>query len=221
MRLPVWDAPLRLFHWTLAVLVTFSFVTGKVGGDWMAWHMRSGYAILTLLAFRIGWGFFGGETARFSRFLRGPATAARYVRDLVARRYPGGIGHNPLGGWAVLAMLAIVLTQAISGLFVDDEISNQGPLAVKAPGAIVTRMSAIHDFNQWLVLAIALLHVAAIATYWKLLRRNLVSPMVTGEAEVPAGTAPPSMGSRIAALAWLLLCAAGVYLLVVVYPAAR
>ena len=219
MRLPVWDAPLRLFHWALAALVTFSFVTGQVGGAWMAWHMRSGYALLALLLFRIGWGFFGGETARFASFLRGPAAIRGYLEAVAGGRYPQIAGHNPLGGWAVLALLAVVLLQAISGLFVDDEISNQGPLVAKVSGAWVARMTSLHGINRWLVLGAVIVHLAAIAAYRVFFRRDLVSPMVTGLAEVAEGTRAPRPGSILAAAAWLAACAAAIYGLVMVYPA--
>ena len=217
-RILVWDAPLRLFHWALATLVVFSFVTGKIGGDWLAWHMRSGYAILTLLLFRIAWGVVGSETARFASFLRGPGHAVAYVRSMVAGAHRRVPGHNPLGGWAVLAMLAALLVQAASGLFVDDEIMTRGPLAVKASEATVGRMSALHSYNEWVILGLVALHLAAIASYYFAFRNDLVRPMVHGYMEAPAEVAQPAR--RPAWLAALLLAAAAsmVYWLVVVFP---
>src|SRR5687768_6923270 len=119
VRVHAWDAPVRLFHWALAALVVFSYVTGKLGGGWMAWHMKSGYCILTLLLFRLAWGFLGGTTARFAGFLRGPRAAVEHVRAIASRRLAARAGHNPLGGWMVVAMLAALLTQATAGLFAD------------------------------------------------------------------------------------------------------
>jgi len=139
-RIRVWDAPVRLFHWALAALAVFSFVSGKLGGAWLDWHMRSGYAILTLLLFRLAWGVVGSHTARFASFVRGPASVRTYLRERGARGMPG---HNPLGGWSVVAMLASLLVQAASGLFADDEIATRGPLAVKVSNAMVARMSAM------------------------------------------------------------------------------
>jgi cytochrome b len=216
--MPVWDAPLRLFHWALAALVAFSFVTGKVGGEWMAWHLRSGYAILALLLFRIAWGFAGGEAARFASFVRGPATVWAHVRSTLARRYHRAPGHNPLGGWSVLAMLAALLLQAGSGLFADDEISTQGPLTGKVSNAFVARMSALHSYNEWLVAGLVALHVAAVAWYQWGARVDLIGPMVHGSVAVDAPLAAPRQ--RPAWLAALLaaLAAGAVYALVVVYP---
>ena len=83
-RVTVWDAPLRLFHWALAILVVFSYTTGKLGGDWMVWHIRSGYCILTLLVFRLAWGMAGSSSARFAGFVRGPRAALAYARALAS-----------------------------------------------------------------------------------------------------------------------------------------
>ena len=219
MRITVWDAPVRLFHWVLAVLVVFSFVSGKVGGAWLPWHMRSGETILALLVFRVLWGFAGSETARFAGFLRGPRAALHYARETWASRHPRIVGHNPLGAWMVVAMLAILALQAFSGLFVDDEIATQGPLYAKASNAWIERMSAIHHVNQYVVLGAVVLHLVAIFVYWKVLRTNLVTPMLRGWAETDAmPAAVPRMGSSLLALAFLAVGAAAVYALVVVYP---
>lgn len=217
-RVPVWDAPLRLFHWALAGLVVFSYVTAKVGGAWLEWHMRSGYAILTLLAFRLAWGFAGSETARFASFIRGPRAALAYGRATLSGRHPQGIGHNPLGGWMVVAMLAILAVQAGSGLFVDDEIATQGPLAVKVSNAFVSRMSALHAFNQWLVVGAVALHLAAIATYRWALGAHLVGPMLHGKAALPAGARAPRLRSAWLAAAFVAASGAAVYWLVIVFP---
>lgn len=221
MKIVVWDAPVRLFHWALALLVVFSFVTGQLGGSWLEWHMRSGYAILALLLFRLLWGFAGSETARFAHFLRGPAAGLAYARETLARRKASSIGHNPLGGWMVMAMLAILLVQAVSGLFVDDEIATQGPLAVKVSNAFVARMGTLHHYNQWLVLGAVVLHVGAIVAYHRLLAARLVPPMVTGSLDVPEGTRQPRLRPAWLAAVLLAASAAATYWLVVVYPAAK
>lgn len=217
-RVLVWDSPVRLFHWALAALVVFSYVTGKVGGAWLEWHMRSGYAILALLLFRLAWGFAGSDTARFASFLRGPRAAAHYLRSILAGAPERMPGHNPLGGWAVLAMLAALLLQSTSGLFVDDEIATRGPLAVKASEATVSRMSAFHSYNEWVLVALVAVHVAAIALYHFAFRMNLAGPMLTGHMELPGSLQPPR--HRPAWLAAVLMAAAGafVYWLVVVFP---
>lgn len=219
-RVVVWDAPVRLFHWALAGLVVFSFVTGKVAGSWIEWHMKSGYAILALLLFRLAWGVAGSQTARFAAFVRGPRAALDYLRATIARRPPQVLGHNPLGGWMVIFMLAILLVQAVTGLFVDDEIANQGPLAVKVSNALVARLTTLHRYNEWVILGAVLLHLAAIATYHWGLRVNLVGPMVHGRMAVPAPVEAPRSASPVLAAVLFALACAAVYWLVAIYPRA-
>ena len=220
VRIRVWDLPTRIFHWALAVLVVFSFVTGKIGGTWLEWHMKSGYTILALLLFRVAWGFVGSDTARFSHFVRGPRAALGYARETWASRHPAIVGHNPLGGWMVVLMIALLLAQATTGLFVDDEISTQGPLTGKVSNALVARLTAIHHYNQWALVAAVVLHVLAIAYYRFGLRTDLVGPMVSGWMAPPTGVMPPQpvQRSSLAALALLAAAAAFVYWLVVLYP---
>ena len=220
VRVPVWDAPVRLFHWTLAIMVVFSFVTGKVAGSWLEWHMRSGYAILALLLFRLAWGVVGSQTARFAAFVRGPRAGVEYLRVILAGRPPQLPGHNPLGGWMVILMLAILLVQAATGLFVDDEISTQGPLAVKVSNAVVARMTTVHRYNEWVILGAIVLHVIAIATYYWGLRVNLVGPMVHGKMTLPAPVAPLRMAPSWLAVALFAIACAAVYWLVAIYPRA-
>jgi cytochrome b len=209
-----------MFHWALAALAVFSFTTGKVGGSWMEWHLKSGYAVLTLLLFRLAWGFIGTTTSRFAHFVRGPRAAIAYARGLWAERRSKAFGHNPLGGWMIVAMLAAFLVQALSGLFSDDEISTQGPLAAKVSNATVSRMSALHSYNEWVLVGLVALHVTAIAIYATAFRTPLAASMVHGWKVVEPGTALPQQrvaGSWRAAVA-LLRAAAFVYWLVAVYP---
>src|SRR5207248_8521952 len=167
------------------VLVVFSYATGKIGGAWMEWHMRSGYAILALLGFRLAWGFMGPGQARSASFLRGPSTAAAYVRALRGgerRRTPG---HNPLGGWMVMLMLALLLLQAGTGLFSNDESAHEGPLAAKVSEAMVDRMSAIHGWVQVVLVIAVALHVAAVLFYQLGLRIDVLRTMTAGAPTAP------------------------------------
>ena len=219
-RLRVWDVPTRAFHWLLAALGVFSFTTGKVGGSWMDWHLRSGYAILALLLFRIAWGFLGSDTARFSRFVRGPRAFIEHGRAILAGRHRPTLGHNPMGAWMIVMMLAALLAQASTGLFADDEIATQGPLAAKVSNALVERMSALHAWNGWIVLALMVVHVATIGFYQWLLDDDLVTPMVTGYRHGPQGWSEPPPGERstFVAIAVMAAACAFVYWLVAIYP---
>ena len=209
----VWDLPTRSFHWLLAVLVVASIVSAHVGGGAMTWHMRSGYAIFTLLAFRLVWGFVGGHWSRFATFFYAPSTSVGYLRGASRPHELHYVGHNPLGAWSVFALLGVLAAQVATGLVADDEISSNGPLLKYVSSA--TSRIATHwhkDFGQWTIVTLAVVHVGAIAYYWRRRGQNLVAPMLHGDkllaADVPA--AVDSAGSRALALAIAAACAIGV-----------
>ena len=189
----VWDLPVRLFHWVLVLLMVASFTTGKLGGSWLQWHFYSGYLILALVLFRLVWGLIGSDTARFSGFIRGPAHVLRYGRSLLGGPPQFHAGHNPLGGLMVVLMLALLLLQASTGLFVDDDIATRGPLADKVADATVSLMTRIHKININLLLACVGLHVAAALFYLLVKKDNLIVPMFTGIKAVPNGIREPAM----------------------------
>jgi cytochrome b len=209
----VWDMPTRLFHWLLVMLVITSFVTGAIGGLWMQYHKLSGYCILGLLVFRLAWGFVGGQHARFSAFVRGPGAVLAYARNLLHSELPGHLGHNPLGGWSVLALLTTLLVQAGTGLFANDDIMTEGPLYPWVSKATSDWLTQIHLFNQGLILALVCVHVAAVLFYLIIKHDNLIRPMFTGRKYWPGeGLSSTNRVARAALIAGL--CAAGVYLLV-------
>ena len=197
-----WDLPVRAFHWGLVALATFSFVTGKLGGSWLAWHMKSGYAILALLLFRFAWGVVGPPQARFTTFVRGPGAARAYWRALRAGA-PHPAGHNPLGGWMVVAMLLLLSLQAASGLYTTDESSHEGPLAATASNDLVDRLSALHAYNQWTLVAVVAVHVLAILAYRWAWRIDLLGPMVRGDLVFPPRAWAALIGS-VALVYWLV-----------------
>jgi cytochrome b len=198
----IWDLPTRLFHWTLASLVVFSFVTAKLGGLWLDWHMRSGYAILALVTFRILWGFAGSHYARFSTFVRPPAEVLAQLRG----RMSPVAGHSPAGAVSVIALLATMLLQAGTGLFSNDGSFIEGPLARLASNATVDRLSTVHRYGEWAIVAMVGLHLGAIAYYVFIKRSNLVGPMITGNhtaAVAPAADDGPALRLRALLLALL------------------
>jgi cytochrome b len=144
-RVRAWDLPARLFHWLLALLILSTYLTRKNTDD-LAWHKWTGYAILILIVFRILWGFTGSSTSRFSSFLYGPWTSLRYAFDFLLRRPRRYLGHNPLGGIAVFAMLGLVGVQSVSGLFsYDDHDSiDGGPLAGRISEGLMATFTAWH-----------------------------------------------------------------------------
>jgi len=211
-RIRVWDLPTRLFHWTLAALVIGSFVTIKIGGNLMIWHERLGYTVLALLMFRLVWGFAGGRYARFTSFVRGPGHVLAYLRGQGGDRP----GHNPLGALSVLALLAALVFQASSGLFTNDDIAFEGPLARYVSGALSSTLTTWHRRNEYLIMGLVALHVVAILYYRFGRRHDLIGPMFSGDAPV-AGGHPASRDDaslRLRALVIAAACAAAVSWLV-------
>ena len=175
----VWDWPVRLFHWVLVGLLTAAWVTAEAGIEYMHWHMRCGYAVLVLLVFRVLWGVVGSTSARFGSFVRGPRTVWAYAKSWLSRHPQHYLGHNPLGGWMVLMLLLLVAVQAGTGLFANDDIFNEGPLAGLVSAAASGLLTAVHKFNFNLLLGAVGLHVAAVLLYlWR--GDNLLKAMFTG-----------------------------------------
>jgi cytochrome b len=214
----VWDLPTRLFHWALLLAVAASVVTGKfdsvLGPSTLEWHKRSGLAVLGLLLFRLGWGFAGGTHARFANFLRGPRAVIDYAKGLASGTAPEAAGHNPLGGWSVVAMLAALAVQAGAGLFlVQEDYGFEGPLAHFASRALSDRLGSIHKANFWFIAVLVAMHVAAIAFYAVAKRQDLVGAMVSGRKALgPGREADESRGGgAIAATAIAIAAAAAVW----------
>lgn len=207
----VWDLPTRLFHWALVICLVGMFATAYTGGAAMDWHARIGYAVLTLLLFRMVWGVVGGRWSRFSNLLRSPGSVLAYVRG---RSHPDHlIGHNPLGALSVLAMLLVLLVQVGTGLVGDDEISFTGPLNRFVASAQGLAATSYHKrIGQWLIVALVALHIAAVLYYVLRKRQPLVRAMVTGDKPVDAQAASSRDDARTRLLAVLLLagCAGAV-----------
>ncbi|MBE0614856.1 MAG: cytochrome b/b6 domain-containing protein [Burkholderiales bacterium] len=214
-KILVWDLPVRLFHWLLVMLVVASIISVQIGGNAMQIHMLSGYTVLALVLFRILWGFFGSTHARFASFVRSPATALAYLGALRRNQASQHLGHNPAGAWSVLAMLIVLLVQACTGLFANDDIATEGPLAKLVSKALSDRITGIHHLNSKLLFALIGLHLSAVAFYVLGKHEDLVKPMITGFKEAVAGRSDAKQHPARIWLAALLLalCAGSVYLL--------
>ncbi len=208
----VWDAPTRLFHWAIVVLMTFSYVAVQRG--WMQLHFLSGYTVLTLLLFRLVWGFVGSETSRFRQFLRSPVAGLRHLAAFGQRTPDTEVGHNAAGGWMVLAMLAALLVQVGSGLFSNDDIAAKGPLAHRVSKATSDWLSGLHATSFYVLLGLVVLHIVAIITYAAVKRHDLVRAMVTGKKRLPANLRQPRFASPLLAAGILAVAAGAVWALV-------
>ena len=175
--LRIWDLPTRLFHWLLAISITGALVTINLGGAWMDWHVRFGIASFVLLLFRVMWGLIGPRYARFSQFLCSPAKTLAYLRCSKGSRQAG---HNPLGAWSVMAMLGLFLFQSSTGLFANDDVMTQGPLAQFVSNDTVALFTRLHRLSEYVLYALIGLHLGAIAFY-SFRGEGLVKPMVTGD----------------------------------------
>ncbi|MEO6092068.1 MAG: cytochrome b/b6 domain-containing protein [Novosphingobium sp.] len=198
----VWDAPTRLFHWLLAGLFAFSWWSAETGQ--MEWHQRSGLAIFLLLTFRLLWGMVGSSTSRFSNFLRGPRGVAAYLRG----EEPPLPGHNPLGGWSVIAMLTLLCLQVGTGLLaVDVDGIESGPLSYLVSFDQGRSAAGIHHLSFNLLLALIGLHILTIAFYLIVRRRNLVGRMLTGRDHTLPAEVEPMVRGKWWALAGVLTVA--------------
>jgi cytochrome b len=202
----VWDLPTRVFHWALVALVPALLVTGKIGGEAMIWHARAGYAVGSLLLFRLAWGFAGGHWSRFASFMHSPRALMEDFRGRLDNDL--AIGHTPMGALSVFSMLIFLLLQVSTGLFSDDQAEFVGPLNVLISNAAAKLATSYHkNIGQWVLIALVLLHVTAIAFYHLRKGRNLVGPMLFGDKHV-AATVPPSRDdARTRLKAVIMLCA--------------
>ena len=202
VRLPVWDLPVRLCHWSFAILLPLMWLTAEYGA--FAWHKRLGMVLFALVVFRIVWGFVGGSTARFGSYLRGPRIVWNYLRDVATPRAERHVGHNPAGGWSALALLAAMLLQSGMGLFAGDPFDGRtGPLNHLASVGWADKVTDWHGDFFWILVSLVGLHLAAIAFYLVVRNDNLTAPMLTGMTRLPASHA----GLRPAARGTAAICA--------------
>lgn len=200
----LWDLPLRLFHWALFICVIGAIASIKLSAYWLdglEWHRRFGFAVLTLLIFRLLWGIVGSTHARFANFVKGPGTVLAFLRG----KFSSSPGHNPLGALSVLAMLAVLLLQAISGLFVSDGFMLEGPLYKFISEDTASLLLQIHSLNPRIILALIVLHVAAIVFYRIKKKDDLLTPMISGRKTLDAVQAGEDARGGSAGLGLLVL----------------
>ena len=205
-RIPLWDLPIRLFHWLLAAAIAAAVITANIGGNAMVWHGRIGLFIAGLIVFRLVWGLIGPTYARFSTFLPTPGSIGAYLRGQWR-----GIGHNPLGSLSVLGLLLMVAVQVGTGLFANDDIAFRGPLFDLVGKDTSDLLTRVHRIAINLLMTLIALHLAAIAFYAHVKKDNLVKPMIRGWKEIDpsAHDVRPIHGGSAAALIVALVLAVG------------
>jgi cytochrome b len=211
LSMRVWDLPIRSFHWIVTILLIVSYVTQLT--DHFGWHFLSGEMLLTLLVWRIIWGFVGSDTSRFSVFLRSPAAGVHHLRGIFRREPDNEIGHNAAGGWWVLVMLTLLGIQIMSGLVASEKYEKGGPLFHLLSPPHAKLAAEIHGADFYVLLGAIVIHLMAVSAYAMFKGQNLVRPMLTGKKRMPAAMRAPRLASASLA-ALVLICAAGGVVLV-------
>lgn len=194
----IWDVPTRLFHWTLVSLIAISWLSAEMGR--MGMHMVSGQLLIGLIIFRLIYGFIGSQSARFADFVKGPRGTFAYARKLFAAQPSLTPGHNPVGGIAIVLMLSFVLLQASLGLFANDDIFSEGPLAKFISKSLSDTLTGLHEQSFNVLAALIGLHLVAIFFYYVRKNEDLIGPMLSGEkSNLPEGTQPPQMAGSLPA----------------------
>ena len=204
VKVRVWDLPTRLFHWALALCVLALVITGNVGGEAMVWHFRFGYTVLTMLIFRVLWGFTGGHWSRWSSFRIRPSAVWNYLRQSPGTLAPG---HSPLGALSAVALLTMLLLQVATGLISDDEIATAGPFVPWVTSSLSAWATYWHtEIGKLILLLLVALHVAAIGFYRRFKKHYLTRAMVTGDQDFSDDVTASQDGVRPRLLGLALWC---------------
>ena len=181
----LWDLPTRVYHWALVLCIALAWWSGEEGRNDL--HEWTGYTLIVLVVSRLVWGFVGSRHSRFSDFVRGPRATITYLRG-------GGSptpGHNPLGAWSVLALLLLILLQAVSGLFNSDDILFSGPLYYAASTSLRDTMGVIHQWTFDALVVLVVLHVLVVSYHQWIKKDGLIKAMLTGRAAGKEGLSAP------------------------------
>lgn len=201
----VWDIWVRLFHWTLIALIGFSWLSAELGGNWMIWHTQAGFITAGLIVFRVIWGIAGSWSARFTTFVRPPSRVLAYLRGEDSSEH---LSHNPIGALGVLALITLIALQVITGLFSNDDIFIEGPLAYLVSYDTSLEITDLHEGIFNLLLAIVALHIAAVMYHQKIRKEPIVQAMVHGRK--PAHKDVPELKTPVAVLVVALTTGVGI-----------
>lgn len=206
----VWDLPTRLFKWLLVLFVSVAFLASSMHprGLLFAVHIAAGYAVVLLLLFRLAWGFVGGREARFSAFVRGSAAISKHARALLRLQPEETAGHNPLGGWMILLMLATLGLIVTTGLLSEGVTGGAGIVSALVPSDLIGPIGWIHGTLGFAIIWLACFHVAGVLIESLLLRENLTRAVITGRKRVRSASLTDARPAPVwRALALLLMLA--------------
>jgi cytochrome b len=207
----IWDIPTRVFHWAIVIALCYSWYSMEIEED-LDHHFLSGYLALGLIVFRLIWGVIGSRYARFGSFVYRPAEIGAYAKTFFGRDGGRYAGHNPMGGLSVLVLLLLILIQASTGMFADDEYYYFAPLNNLVSASTASVITQFHGMNAKFILAFALLHIVAIIFYRLYKREELAMAMITGRKPDKHDRFESIAGSRLTvAVILAIVVAATVY----------
>lgn len=207
-RVKIWDSFVRISHWLMVILVFGMWFTAEEG--YMDWHLRLAGVLGGLVITRILWGFWGSESARFSKFVKGPQAVVAHIKELIGGKYQPGNTHNAAGGWAVLALLLLLLVQFGSGLFATDDIFFSGPLSSTVSSSVSDMLTEVHEIAFNILLVLILVHVIAVLAY-RLFGVNLIAAMIHGKRE---NVSAPRLVSGIIGIVAAAIIAAALFVFI-------
>ncbi|GGI69127.1 cytochrome b/b6 domain-containing protein [Shewanella gelidii] len=176
-RMKIWDFPTRFFHWAMLSLLVTLWWTANEGE--MTWHQYAAYSLMILIVTRIIWGFIGSDTARFNHFILSPRRVVEYIKLIKQSGVKPHVGHNPLGGYMVIALLVVLTLQLACGLFATDEIFSEGPFVAYVSSEFASAATWLHKKNFDLLLVLASVHIFAVLVHqWR--GDKLILPMIHG-----------------------------------------
>lgn len=202
---------MRICHWSMVILIAACWWTAEEHE--IVYHSYCAYALLGVVVFRIYWGFFGSSTARFSQFVRKPGVVLAYLKTLGQRDVKPASGHNPLGGYSVLALLFVVLLQIGLGLFsIDIDGFDGGPFAESLSFKTSRAIAGWHELTFNVLLGFIALHILAVVYYLVWRRQNLTASMLHGKAIAPI-SAPLESANWLRFVSGVVIAAAVVWLI--------
>lgn len=191
-RILVWDWPVRIGHWLLVGAFALAWLSGD-SETWRLVHVWAGGSLVGVVLFRLLWGLVGTRYARFNSFVRGPRAVKAYLLGLLRGEPAGHPGHNPAGGWAILALLGLGLLTGTSGWLAYQEIGGEWA-------------GEVHEALASTLLAVVVVHVLGVLVSSLAHGENLVRAMFSGKRRGDAEAA--IAGPRPLAVPLLLACAA-------------
>lgn len=217
----VWDLPIRICHWGFVVIIVFQYLSTQIlDENWlpnaMQWHFYAGYTCIGLIVFRLCWGVLGTYYAKFSQFIVKPSIAVSYLTK--RHTFSEFVGHNPAGAYSIIALLSLMLTQAISGLFISDEIFSDGPYYGVLSNFGQDIANFLHHNVYILLFGFIALHILTIIFYKMKYKEPLTKAMITGRKVVTSKQEPAGSFPWLGFVVSLLITALALYMLIEVLP---